>query len=123
MKSSQEKGRIMTAGFSETDFRAQVQKTLDRVEKAFDAVDPDTAECTQQFGALTIQLATGARCILSSQPSVRQLWLALAARGMAHHFNWDPERQQWLDDKGQGIEVLELLQKVLQEDARLDVRF
>ena len=113
----------MGDSFSEAEFRGQVQKTLDRVEKAFDAVDPDVAECTQQFGALTIQLAGGARCILSSQPSVRQLWLALAARGIAVHFNWDSTSACWRDDKGQGLEVLTLLEKVLREDAKLELRF
>jgi CyaY protein len=123
MERPQAKDGAMTTSFSEADFRSEVQRTLARVEKAFDGVDPDVAECTVQFGALSIQLASGAKCILSAQPSVRQLWLALAARGVAYHFNWEPGRGLWLDDKGAGIEVLGLLERVLREDARLEIRF
>ncbi len=100
-----------------------MKETLDRVERAFDEVDPDVAECTVQFGALTIQFATGARCILSSQPSVAQLWMAIAARGVAYHFDFDPVKGQWFDDKGEGIEALSFLEKFLMESVKLEIRF
>lgn len=109
---------------SEADYRAVMKETLDRVEKAFDSIDPDHAECATQFGALTILMnkTGGQKVILSAQPSVRQLWLALAAKGVAHHFDYDHEKKLWLDDKGQGIEVLAFLEKFLTESLGYPVR-
>lgn len=107
----------------ESHYRSVMKETLDRIEKAFDTVDPDVAECTVQFGALTIQLPTGARCILSSQPSVAQLWMAVAAKGVAYHFDYDLGKKAWWDDKGEGIEVLTYLQAFLLESAKLEIRF
>jgi len=107
----------------EAHYRSVMKETLDRVEKAFDQVDPDVAECTVQFGALTIQFPNGARCILSSQPSVAQLWMAIAARGVAYHFNYDHDKKAWMDDKGEGIEAISFLEKFLLEAVKLTIRF
>jgi iron donor protein CyaY len=107
---------------SEADYRKQILSTLDRVERAFHDVDPDLAECTLQFGALTIRLGDGTKCILSSQPSVQQLWMALAAKGVAYHFDWDPSSGRWLDDKGTGTEALAYLRSYLKEAAQLDLK-
>lgn len=107
----------------ESEFRRVLQSTLECVEKAFEDVDPDRAECEQSHGALTIQLSDGSRCILSAQPSVRQLWLALAAKGVAFHFNWDAAADQWVDDKGKGIELLSYLREYLREATGVELRF
>ena len=100
---------------TEVDFRKELQKTFGRIEAAFEDVDPDLAECEQSFGSLTIRLSDGSRVILSAQPSVRQLWLALASKGMAFHFDFDPARGQWWDDKQKGIELLAYLSSYLIE--------
>lgn len=107
----------------EAHYRSVMKETLDRIEKAFDEVDPDVAECTVQFGALTIQFPSGARCILSSQPSVAQLWMAVAAKGLAFHFDYDLLKGAWFDDKGEGIEALSYLQKFLFESVNLKIQF
>lgn len=98
---------------SEGDFRKRIQEAYDRIEAALHDVDPDVAECEQAMGSMTISFADRSRCILSAQPSVRQLWLALAALGTAHHFNFDPEGGLWWDDKGRNIELLSFLQDFL----------
>lgn len=115
----------MAAGdFSnEAEYRSVIQSTLSRVEKAFYDVDPDVAECSVQFGALTIAFPTGQRCILSSQPSVQQLWMAVAAKGIAFHFDYDGSLKQWRDDRGQGIEPLVFLEKFLKEMTGLEIKF
>jgi CyaY protein len=106
---------------SEQDYRAKLQATFDRIASGFEDVDPDVAECEQALGSLTITLADRSRCILSAQPSVRQLWLALAAKGTAHHFNWDDSRQAWIDDKGKGFEVVSFLRDYFRESCRLEL--
>ncbi len=107
---------------SEAEYRSVIQNTLSRVEKAFYDVDPDVAECSIQFGALTIAFPSGQRCILSSQPSVQQLWMAVAAKGIAFHFDYDQATKQWRDDRGQGIEPLSFLEKFLREMTALELK-
>jgi iron donor protein CyaY len=99
----------------ESEYRKRIQVCFDRIEKAFREIDPDVAECEQSMGSFTITFADRSRCILSSQPSVQQLWLALASRGTAYHFNYDESKNAWLDDKGRNIEVFELLSSYLYE--------
>jgi iron donor protein CyaY len=107
----------------EAQYRSVMKSTLDRVERAFDDVDPDVAECNVQFGALSIVFPNGQKLILSSQPSVQQLWMAVASKGIAYHFNFDRPSGEWLDDKGMGIEPLTFLVKFLKESVGLDLRF
>lgn len=107
----------------EAHYRSVMKETLDRIERAFENVDPDVAECNVQFGALSITLANGQRCILSSQPSVQQLWMAVAARGIAFHFDYDSKQGKWFDDRGQGTEPFAFLQKLLKESAGLEMGF
>ena len=40
----------------ETAYRSLVQACLDRVERAFENVDPDVAECEKAHGGLSITL-------------------------------------------------------------------
>jgi len=108
--------------WNESEYRTEVQSLLNRIEAAFEGVDPDVAECEQSMGALTITLASGSRLILSMQPSVRQIWLALAARGTAYHFSPSENRPRvWLDDKGQRIELLDFLKTYFLETAAVDL--
>lgn len=107
---------------SEPEYRAKLQQVYDRVLHALDAVDPDVCEADLAQGALTIRLANGARWVLSGQPPVRQLWLAVASRGRAFHFDYDPKTQSWRDNKGEGLEVVSFLEQLLREDAGLTVR-
>lgn len=111
----------MSTSWEEADYRKKVQETLSRIEAAFSEVDPDVAECEMIFGALTVTLSNGSRFILSQQPSVRQIWLALAAQGTAHHFNYDAQKGQWFDDKGKGIELIAFVKGYFKEFCRLDL--
>src|SRR4051812_7378971 len=106
----------------ETDYRKKIQELFDLIERAFDPVDPDLAECEQTLGSLVITLAEGSKCILSAQPSVRQLWLALASRGTAYHFNFDEASGQWIDDKGQKIELVSFLKRFLKESTGIELQ-
>ncbi|MBL7714211.1 MAG: iron donor protein CyaY [Bdellovibrionales bacterium] len=104
-------------------YRKKVQDTLNRIQQGVDSIDPDIVECEIQHGALSLRFADGTKCILSSQPSVKQLWMAVAGKGIAFHFNWDDATHQWMDDKGQGIEVLSYLKKLIDQTAGIQVQF
>lgn len=98
---------------NEREYRKKIQDIFDRIENALESVDPDLIECEQSLGSLILVFKDGAKCILSAQPSVLQLWLAMARDGTAIHFNFDPVSQVWTDDKGKGIELIEFLQTYL----------
>lgn len=105
----------------EAEYRKRIQETFDLIEKAFADIDPDVAECEQILGALTITFNDRTKCILSAQPSVRQLWMALASQGTAYHFDFITQTQEWKDDKGREIELLSFLEQYLEQKTR--VRF
>jgi len=107
----------------EADYRKQVTTTLDQVSRAFEEIDPDQVECELRFGVLTLLFPNRTKIILSAQPAVRQLWLALAAQGTAYHFGWDVGRAQWRDDKGRDVEVLSLLSEVLEKTSGIRISF
>lgn len=101
-------------GMTEKEYRQKVKEVYARVEEAFDAVDPDLVEVEVGMGTLVL-LSKGRKTILSTQPSVRQIWLAVAALGIAVHFDWDEKSGTWLDDKGQGHELYTFLSRTLRK--------
>ncbi len=98
---------------SEPEFRKIMHQTLDQMVQALDAMDPDCVEVELAMGALTLTFADRSRCIVSGQPSVRQLWLAIAAQGKAYHFNWDVQTQSWRDDKQSELEFFSCMKDFL----------
>jgi len=99
----------------EKQYRHLLDETFARIDRAFENVDPDLAESNLSQGALTVTMRGGQRLILSPQPSPRQLWVAF--RDRAWHFDWNQAGGQWLDDRGQGIEVLALVAQITLESA------
>lgn len=110
---------------NEGDYRKQIQNVFDAIIRVVDAadVDPDVLECEQSQGSFTLRFASGSRCILSAQPSVRQLWMAVAAKGVAFHFDFNSATGLWADDKGLGIEPLAFLESYIAEATGLKLKF
>ena len=108
---------------TESEFLHLADRDYKHIEQAFDDVDPDVVECEIAQGALTLTLPNGARWLLSQQPPVRQLWLAVASKGRAWHFDYDAQSGQWRDDKGEGVELLGYLQRLLAEETGVQVQF
>ncbi len=101
-------------------YRQLLDQTFARIDAAFEDVDPDLAEVSLSLGTLTITFAGNLRMMLTPQPSPRQLWVAF--RDRAWHFDYDQARARWLDDRGQGIEVCELIETTTRETAGIDVQ-
>lgn len=99
----------------EKTYRRHLDDTFTRIDRGFDAVDPDLAESNLAQGALTITMRGVHRLILSPQPSPQQLWVAF--RDRAWHFDWNDVGQKWLDDRGQNIEVLSLVVELTRDAA------
>lgn len=110
----------MNVSLDEKRYRQLLDDTFARVDRAFEAVDPDVAEVSLSQGTLTITFFEKQRLMLTPQPSPRQLWAAF--RDRAWHFDWNEERRGWLDDRGQGIELLDLIERTTRDVGSVEVR-
>lgn len=107
----------------EATYHRLVDKLWKGVLDAFEDVDPDLAEAYSAGDVVTITLRGGARIILNTQRSTRQVWLAHAARSRAWHFDYDPASQRWMDDKHQGLELTATLAAAVKDLVDLDLAF
>lgn len=96
----------MTTVMDEKTFRKRTDQLFQSMTQVFEAIDPDVVECEYANGNVVLLFADRTKCILSQQPSVRQIWLANASEGVALHFSFSEGERRWLDDKGQGIDLL-----------------
>jgi iron donor protein CyaY len=97
----------------EKTYRHLLDDSFARVDRAFEAVDPDVAEVAIGQGTLTITFFEKQRLMMTPQPSPRQLWVAF--RDRAWHFDWNEERRAWFDDRGMAIELYALLEQTTRE--------
>jgi CyaY protein len=104
----------------EKHYRDLLDDTFARVDRAFETIDPDVAEVSLSQGSLTITFFEKQRLMLTPQPSPRQLWAAF--RDRAWHFDWNDTRGAWLDDRGQGVELLALIEETMREVAKVTVK-
>ena len=103
----------------EKTYRDLLDQTYARIDAAFEDVDPDLAEVSLAMGTLTINFGN-LRMMLTPQPSPRQLWIAF--RDRAWHFDYDTTKARWLDDRGQGIEVSELIETTTHQVAGVAIK-
>jgi CyaY protein len=103
----------------ERTYRHLVDETLHHIDAAFEEVDPDLAESSVSQGALTILFPGGLRAIVSPQPPVRQMWLAFRDRG--YHFDWDPEKKRWIDDRGSGLDLYGTIAGIMRDMTGLEL--
>ncbi|OFZ18344.1 MAG: hypothetical protein A2X94_12380 [Bdellovibrionales bacterium GWB1_55_8] len=114
------------AEITEAEFRNLAQEVFKRIDRGFGGIDPDVAECEWSQGALVIQFAGGSRTVLSMQPAVRQIWIAMGAKGRAYHFNWNLDARVWVDPDhaakaaGGGAELFDIFREHMRELTGLD---
>jgi CyaY protein len=94
-------------------YRARIDETLKHIDAAFEDVDPDLAESDYAQGSLIITFKQAHKLILSPQAPLRQLWVAF--RDRAWHLN--DEGGRWIDDRGQGVELLALIADLTKQNA------
>ncbi len=97
----------------ESAYRRIVDDVFKAIDAAFERVDPDLAESSLSQGTVTIVFKGVQRFIVSPQPPVRQIWVAF--RDRAWHFDRDPATLRWMDDRGQGIELYDLIERTTRE--------
>jgi CyaY protein len=99
-------------------FRQMVDQTFHRIDAAFENVDPDLAESTAGQGTLTIVFREKHQLILSPQTPLRQIWAAF--RDRAWRFDLNPQGQ-WMDDRGQGVNLFTMVQNLARENAGVSI--
>jgi CyaY protein len=103
----------------EATYRQRADALLARLDAAFADVDPDLAESDYAQGTLVVTFREAHKLILSPQAPLRQLWVAF--RDRAWHFGFDGTRGVWLDDKGQGEELVALVVRLTREQADVEL--
>jgi CyaY protein len=79
------------------DYLREVDAALARVQTFLEKFDPDEVDYSTTDGVITIEFADRARYVLNRQTAASQMWFAAGAR--AWHYNWDPKRAAWVDDR------------------------
>ena len=102
-------------------FDALVAKLWRRLTDAIDTIDPDVVEATATPDIVTLEIAGGKEVVVNTQRAVHQVWVAAQGHGL--HFDWDPVRESFWDDKGQGLELLAFLAGVLRDETGVDLHF
>jgi iron donor protein CyaY len=110
----------MASAIDEKRYRQLLDDTYARVDRAFEDVDPDIAEVSVSQGTLTVTFFEKQRLMLTPQPSPRQLWVAF--RDRAWHFDWDETKAAWLDDRGEGIDLIDLIERTTREVGNVSIR-
>lgn len=96
----------------DNQFRVLSDACLGKVAKWLEDFDPDEVDFTAADGVVTLEFGSGAKFILSRQAQMKQLWLAAGSH--AFHYNWDPAKSLWLDDKD-GHELFQRLADAIAE--------
>lgn len=93
--------------------------TLQRIDQAFEDVDPDLVEAVPSAGVIKFEFADGRRTwVVSTQRAAQQMWLAAEQR--AWHFT--REGDAWRSTKGPE-ELLPTLAALFKEHLGLEVSF
>lgn len=94
--------------------------TFQRIIAAFDDVDVEDADVEPAGDVITITWRNGRQCVINTQRSARQIWLAGGER--AWHFQWDETAHAWLDAKGSGAELFATIAEIAGREAGLQLR-
>jgi CyaY protein len=103
----------------ENAYRQCVDEVFRRIDAAFETIDPDLAESDYAQGTLVITFQQAHKLILSPQTPLRQIWVAF--RDRAWHFGLDHAKGQWLDDRGQSVDLLGLVAQLARDNAGVQV--
>lgn len=106
----------------ESRYQVLADEALSAIEDLFADVDAEVVDLERAGGVLTLTFARGPKAVVNTQRPTRQIWLAANAR--AWHFGWEEAPGgggRWVDDKGQGIELLAQIAAVVKESAGIDL--
>lgn len=93
--------------------------TFRKIEDLFKDVDAEDVDVERAGDVISLIFASGKKAVINTQRPTRQIWLAANAR--AWHFDFDAATSRWVDDKGQGIELLAKVVEVVKESAGIEL--
>jgi len=102
----------------ERSYQQLADEALKHIEAMLADVDAEDVDVERAGDVVTLTFKSGRRAVVNTQRPTRQIWLAANAR--AWHFGYDGAGQ-WLDDKGQGVELFAQIAAVVKEQAGIDV--
>ena len=105
----------------DSEFNRKVDETLQTIEEAVENCDADL-DWDLASGILTIDCTnssnnTESQVIVNRQGPTRQIWVASRSGGF--HFDYDPDKQQWLQGD---LELFTLLNQALSEQTGQSVQ-
>lgn len=103
----------------ESQYQKLADTALRAIEDMMAEVDAEVVDIDRAGDVITLTFAKGTKAIVNTQRPTRQIWLAANAR--AWHFSFDEAKDRWLDDKGQGVELLAQVAAIVKESAGIDV--
>jgi CyaY protein len=96
---------------------------LRAIEDLLKDVDAEVVDLERSGDVLTLTFADKKKAVVNTQRPTRQIWLAANAR--AWHFDYhEPAGTtpgRWLDDKGQGVELVAQIAAIVKELAGIDL--
>lgn len=105
----------------ESRYQQLADAALRTIENMLEDVDADLVDIDRAGDVLTLTFASKKKAVVNTQRPTRQIWVAANAR--AWHFSFDESGAagRWLDDKGQGIELLQQIAAIVKESAGVDL--
>lgn len=107
----------------ESSYQKLADVALRAIEDLLKDVDAEVVDIERSGDVLTLTFATGKKAVINTQRPTRQIWLAANAR--AWHFGYlEPAGAvpgRWMDDKGQGVELVAQIAAIIKELAGLDL--
>lgn len=107
----------------ESRYQKLADVALRAIEDMLKDVDAEVVDVERAGDVLNLTFASGKKAVVNTQRPTRQIWLAANAR--AWHFSYhEPDGTvagRWMDDKGQGVELLSQIAVVVKESAGIDL--
>jgi CyaY protein len=107
----------------ESRYQKLADVALRAIEDLLKDVDAEVVDIERAGDVLTLTFASGKKAVVNTQRPTRQLWLAANAR--AWHFGYEEPAGtaagRWMDDKGQGVELIAQIAAIVKELAGLDL--
>lgn len=107
----------------ESRYQKLADVALGAIEDLLKDVDAEVVDIERSGDVLTLTFATGKKAVVNTQRPTRQIWLAANAR--AWHFSYQEPAGtaagRWMDDKGQGVELVAQIAAIVKEAAGLDL--
>jgi CyaY protein len=103
----------------ESRYQKLADAALGAIERMLDDVDADDVDVERAGDVVTLTFKNGKKAVVNTQRPTRQIWLAANAR--AWHFSFDELSGTWLDDKGQGVELVQQVVAIVREQANVEI--